>query len=258
MSKPALAFVPEHAPTQAASSVTRVWVPGTLCDARLFEPLLAHAATHSAAQSLQYPAPANMVLSLAQLRQTDTWWHAQLARLPAQFDLIGFSLGGIAGLALLQLAPQRVRRFVLVSSSADAAGESQRSRSEQQLRDWQNSGARALIQTQVSAITPAGQLSADALLRLQDMAHDTPFASLQAQAELNAGRSSGYAALQAWGGPLLLICGEADPWCGPTVQARIQAHRPDALLHTLAGASHYTVLEQPHAVALAINSFLTT
>lgn len=220
----------------------RVYLPGTLCDAQLFDGMR--------------PPPGSHVLDYRHGPEPGLWWEAQLPALPGQFDCIGFSLGGIVAMDLLRRHPQRVRRLVLISSNADAAGPSQRERSARQLADFDQLGPRGLIEAQLAALQATGALGQAERQCLIDMAARTPRASLVAQATLNAERPDGHAVLAAWPGPLCLLAGQSDPWCGPAVQARMQATRPDAVCHLFAGVSHYTPLECPEALARQLDRFL--
>jgi pimeloyl-ACP methyl ester carboxylesterase len=60
------------------------------------------------------------------LVDTRAWWNMQLASLPEQFDVLGFSLGAVLALQLLDIAPSRVRRLVLVGGNSAAGNATQR------------------------------------------------------------------------------------------------------------------------------------
>ena len=90
-----------------AESVLRLLLPGTLCDGRVFAPMISH-------------WPKDRLVQVADLHRLEdplVWWQELLGRLPAQLDVLGFSLGGILAMQLLAVAPERVRRLVLVASN---------------------------------------------------------------------------------------------------------------------------------------------
>lgn len=224
-------------------AVARLLLPGTLCDARVFASMLAQGASAGDAAPVR-------VADLHSLRaDPGLWWSQQLDGLPGCIDLIGFSLGGILAMQLLALQPQRVRRVALLASNAMAAHPelAQRVQAQQEFR--QAHGARALAARMLQQAS-AGRVPQPTVLQcVQDMAETTPAPAFEAQCQLNAGRPDGLPALKAWSGPLMLISGDADPWCGADKQQRMLAARPDALWHELPDTGHYLPLERPHELA---------
>lgn len=225
----------------------RVLVPGTLCDAQLFEGLCAH-----------WPAGvATQVLSVHALQPLVTWWPTQMQDWPAQVDLLGFSLGAILALGLLALAPERVRRLVLVAGNPTTCSAEQAQRVASQHALWQRSGPRAVAREMATQASPSGALSAAALTTLEAMATRTTWAGFQAQGRLNLERADGARALAAWRGPVLLASGAQDPWCGDDKQGLMRQARPDARWLRLEGAGHYLPLERPRELAEATQDFFS-
>ena len=230
----------------------KLLLPGTLCDSRLFAPMLE-----------QWPAGGMPVagaraLDLFALDEAQAWWERQLPGLPEQMDLVGFSLGGVLALALLRLAPQRVRRLALVAASALGGTPAHESRVAAQIAQWRAQGPAAVARQMAEQAVPAEGRTPALTQCLEAMAEATPEAAYLAQARLNATRPDGLETLARWGGPLLLLCGEQDPWCGPATQNQTLSYRPDAGCIRLAGAGHYLPLERPAAVAVALASFFRT
>ncbi len=226
----------------------RVLVPGSLCDARLFDGLRAH-----------WPSDTPVaVADLHTLQDPERWWPAQLTDLPAQVDVVGFSLGAVLALRLLVLAPQRVRRLALVGCNPAAGSALHRERVAAQRETWLREGPRAVAQAMTREASPSAAADAPWRETVQQMAFDTPLHAFEAQGELNASRPDGRAALSAWWGPLLLASGEHDPWCGDDKQALLREVRPDAQWLRLPGAGHYLPLERPRELADALDRFFTT
>lgn len=230
----------------SSDEVLRLLIPGSLCDGRLFAPLCSHWSNTKRVQ----------LLSLHALQDPVEWWQVQLENLPNQFDVIGFSLGGLLAQALLRIAPKRVRCVVLIASSADAASATHLERWQAQQQQWQQTGPRALAMSMAQQASP--KLSAAHLELLQDMAQSTPETSFMAQGQFNANRPSGLPALSASSSPLCLISGALDPWCTPAVQERIKQARPDARHLVLPHSGHYLPLEAPAEVGQEIEQFLST
>ncbi len=234
----------------ASRTPLRLLLPGTLCDRRLFAPMVAHwSADGIGAEDVVMP-------DLDDLDEAETWWRRRLPQLPEQFDLVGFSLGGVLSLALLRLAPQRVRRLCLMAASALGGGPAHRDRVESQMAQWRAQGPAAVVRDMAARAVPSAGLTAELTRTLEMMAEATPEPAFLAQSRLNAARPDGREALVRWGGPLLLLCGELDPWCGPATQALALEHRLDASFISLPGAGHYLPLERPAESAAALDRFL--
>lgn len=229
-----------------AEPVLRLLLPGTLCDGRVFAPMCAHWSPDARVQ----------VADLHRLDKPQHWLQDLLAQLPAQVDVLGFSLGGILAMGLLAMAPARVRRLVLVASNPQAATAVHAQRVQAQGQRWQQQGPRALALDMVQQTTAQARQSPELVQTVQDMAEATPWAAFQAQGQLNASRPDGGLALARWSGPLLLLSGALDPWCGADKQALLRQSRPDALWHELPDAGHYLPLECPAELARLTEDFL--
>lgn len=235
-----------------ARAPLRLLLPGTLCDARLFAPMVAHwVSLGVAAQDLR-------ALDLSDLDEAEAWWRRQLPTLPAQVDLVGFSLGGVLALALLRLAPERVRRLALVAANAQGGTPAHHARAQAQINQWHTQGPAAVARQMAEQAVPDAARTPALVGLLSAMAEATPEPAFRAQSHLNATRPDGRQTLARWGGPLLLLCGERDPWCGPVTQALILEHRLDARSISLPDAGHYLPLERPAESAAALAHFFRT
>jgi len=92
----------------ATPGLHTVFIPGLLCSARLYDPVLPTAWAHGA-------------VTVADSRRDDTI-HAMAARLlddaPERFVLVGLSMGGYVAHEVMRLAPERVSGLALISTSA--------------------------------------------------------------------------------------------------------------------------------------------
>ena len=218
-------------------------LPGTLCDARLFAPML------GVWSSMGVQRPYRVASLHGLLVDTRAWWHVQLATLPERFDVIGFSLGAVLALQLLGVAPTRVRRLALVAGNSAAGHVTQRDRVAMQRSLWETEGPSSVAAHMLEQAST--QAAANAWLRQQvlDMACDTPSTAFVAQGEVNVSRPDGLPWLAGWQGPLLLVSGAQDPWCGADKQLRMRAALSDAQWSELPDCGHYVPLEQPRALA---------
>ena len=97
---------PDLAPPEA-ETLPLVLLPGTLCDARLFAPMLTH-----------LKGIDTIVPELRGASSTPDMAAALLATLPPRFALAGFSLGGIVALEMAAQAPERIVGLALLDTTA--------------------------------------------------------------------------------------------------------------------------------------------
>jgi pimeloyl-ACP methyl ester carboxylesterase len=126
-----LSAMPVHTEHQTQSLPRVVFIPGTLCDSRIFK---------RQAQALRGVAHCIM-LDYSHLKDLETWHHKLLAQLPERFYLVGFSLGGLMALEMLRRAPERIQGLALVASNAQPATAGHRRRSSHLRRMWLDRGA---------------------------------------------------------------------------------------------------------------------
>lgn len=217
-----------------------LWLPGTLCDARVFAPMRAALPGGARHHDVDMTGHGD-VTALAS---------AILAGAPERFIAVGFSLGAIAALALAAEAPERIAALVLIAANArDVPSEMH--------------GLRRAL-----ALSPPGQLVGETLwphsvapARLHDhalraairaMAEEAPAGTLQRQTELALTRPDRRPLLPHLALPTLVIGGAEDGIAPPELQAEIAAAIPGARLHVIAGAGHFVPLEDPVACSLAL------
>jgi pimeloyl-ACP methyl ester carboxylesterase len=156
-------------------------------------------------------APSPLVATMADLQA-----HL-LERLPARFDLVTMSMGGVLGLRIALEHPERLRRLILMATSGgvDVAALGG--------VDWRDN------------------------LRKQQPDSPTWFTDDRTDVTPRLGRVPH---------PTLLIYGDADPIAPPDVGRLLQRNLPDARLEVLAGATHDLEIEQPVTIAAMIEAHL--
>lgn len=180
---------------------------------------------------------------------------ALLDDLPDRFDLAGLSLGGIVAMALVRVAPERVRRLALLSTNA-------RPPTEPQLAAWDATVA------QLDTGASARDLQADLLpLLLSEataeqsaatlrMADQVGAAVLANQLRCQATRVDERPGLSAVRSPTLVLAAENDALCPVERHAEIAGAISGARLVVLRGSGHLSPLQAPDAVARALASWL--
>ncbi len=225
---------------------TLVLIPGTLCDARMFERQARALCTQAQVHHVSY-------------RHLD-WrgdWAAQLLKqLPERFSLAGFSLGGLVVFELLRRALERVERLALIASTAEPAANTARRRSTHLHRLWLASGPQA-----VSHHTKPGYFHDPACRHqyaalLFDMAIQTPGSAALGEFAWAASRPDGYHALAVFSGPVLIASGAQDHLCPRALQQRMVAAQSKAHWCEIKRCGHFSPLEAPGQLNDALRIWL--
>ncbi len=227
-----------------------VFLPGMMCDARLFAPQVkhfegsfeVHVAPLSGADSLEAMAA------------------AALARIPFErFSLAGLSMGGIAAMEMMAQASERIERVAILDSNHLADAAERRSIRQRQIADVKAGKLRQVIIEEMKPhyLAEANRGDAALLELLIEMAIDLGHRVFIEQSLALMKRRDYSDVLAAWEKPLLLLCGEEDALCPPERHRAMAALCPQAELKIIAGAGHISSLEQPEEVSRLMDSFLT-
>lgn len=224
-----------------------VLIGGTLCTARLWQPLIDRLALSSV-----------MCVSLTGADSAPQAAQRLLQNLPPRFLLAGFSLGAIVALQITADAPERLAGLALLSvnpladapENAAARREAVRAAREQGLANWLSA---TLWQTYVAPGRRAdAPLQALVCQMAQESGHDT-FAS---QTEIALSRRDNRQALSALSCPILIINGAHDPICTPHHHQLVSVSAPRARHITVPTAGHFVVLEAPDEVAPPLRQWI--
>jgi len=225
-------------------------LPGTLCDARVFGPLLDAVRDHPA----MHGRPV-MHCPMTGHDSVGALADAILASAPDRFIAAGFSLGAIVALDMAMRAPLRIAGLVLIAGNARAVPKA----------DW--AMRRAAIDT------PPGELVGTVLWprsvapdRLHDetlrkmlvaMATACPPGTFAVQTEVALSRTDQRARLDTLPMPALILGGACDAIAAPELQREMARTMPLATLHIVENTGHFLLLEQPDACAAALTDWLT-
>jgi pimeloyl-ACP methyl ester carboxylesterase len=243
MCKPSHPAEPKKSPGPPAGDAPLLWLPGTLCDARVFAPMRARIAgrVHHDVDMTGHADVAGLARAI-------------LDQAPPRFIAVGFSLGAIAALALAAEAPDRIAGLALIAANArDVPAERHAER-------------RALAQTTPAhlvgetlwpaSVAPARLGDEDLRGTIVAMARAAPAGTLPRQTELALTRPDRRPLLPRLAMPMLVIGGAEDKVVPPEMQHEIAAACPQARLHIIPGAGHFVPLEDPAACALALAAWL--
>lgn len=225
-----------------------VLLPGMMCDARLFAPQTAALADAAEVSVGEITAHDGM----------DALADAVLAEAPQRFALGGLSMGGIVALAIVARAPERVTRLALLDTNHRPDPPERRP-----VRDRQIAEVRAgrLREVLIEEMKPnyLGRASArdrdllDLVAAMGDALGPEVFVR-QSLALRN--RPDRTAALAAYPGPTLVLCGSEDRLCPPERHREMASLARDATLVIVPEAGHLSTLERPEAVNAALRSWL--
>ena len=188
-----------------------------------------------------------------------------------KIDLVGNSMGGFFAIAFAAAHPDRVRKLVLCGTAGGlfpkpglflqlwATPGIGTLISRIQFRDTETLRKRAFGTYLMHPERIPADLLEVALLGINlPGTADTNQAIMQAVATIRGWRpqlrlESALATLPV---PTLFICGDHDPLAGPDVGRDLTTRMPDARITVIPDAGHIPHLDQPDAVATALNQFL--
>lgn len=201
-------------------------LPGTLCDARIFAPILAQLNLRATVPEL---AGADTAADMARLI---------LANSPETISLCGFSLGAIVALEIVAQAPDRVARLALIGCNpAPLSPEGHAARAAIERDDF-------VARTDSSLVRVMAETATNKLWRQQTA--------------MTLSRADSRPRLRRISCPTLVLCGAGDTICPPAMSLAMAASIPGARVAIIERAGHYVTIEQPEAVADELSAWLAT
>ncbi len=223
-----------------------LFLPGLICDARMYAPQTAAFAGSLAVDSY------GLADSLSQMAQI-----ALAATDAEQLDVFGHSMGGRIALEMVRLAPHRIRRLALVSTGIHPVGPNEpASRAALQAIGHQQ-GFPALVDHWLPPmVAEANRARPDIYQPMRDMCLSKGQAMFDAQIRALLGRPAIESLLPTITCPTLVMTGDLDTWAPPKQHAAMAQLLPDAELVIVPGAGHMIQREAPEAVNRAIADWL--
>lgn len=222
-----------------------LFVPGLLCDARMF-----------AAQCDRFPF-AQAIDGFGTLDSLTAMARHALAQAPPRMALCGHSMGARIALEMLRLAPERIERIALVSIGVHLprSGEAAKRRALLELgRTW---GAETLVDHWLPRMLAPGRIDDAALVEpLHTMCVEAGVPAFAAQIAALLARPEVASLLPRIACPTLVAVGALDVWSPPEQHVAIAAAIPGARLTVVPGAGHMLPAEAPAALNHAIHTWL--
>lgn len=222
-----------------------ILLPGMMCDARLFAPVI---------ETLPVAA------SVVPIHESDTM--RDLARrvldaAPERFALGGLSMGGIVAMEVLRQAPGRVARLALMDTNPLAEAPEAAARREPQMRAVRAGRLETVMREEMKPNYLADGPDRRGILDLcMDMARALGPDAFIRQSRALRDRPDQTATLRSFGGPALALCGREDRLCPPARHELMHGLMPHSKLAVIEGAGHLPTLERPRETSAALRRWL--
>lgn len=227
-------------------------LPGLLCDAAFWTPVLPHL---ERAVECRIPDYSNAMSLVAMAERA-------LAEAPPTFALAGHSMGGRVALEIVRRARERVSRLALLDTGfrprpAGAAGEDEKARRLALLALARAEGMRAMAREWVRPMVHPDRLADIALIEaILDMLERRTPAEFAGQIEALLARPDATPLLPSIRCPTLVLCGRDDAWSTLAQHEEMAARIPGARLAVVERCGHMAPMERPREVGAALHAWL--
>jgi pimeloyl-ACP methyl ester carboxylesterase len=228
---------------------TLVFLPGMMCDERLFAPQAAF---------LQDRFDIRFVVARHE-RSIAAMAESVLAAVDSPvFSLCGLSMGGIVAMAVQRAAPERVCRLALLNTTCTADDPQRRPVRNRQIHAVREGHLARVIVEEMKGHYLARVSQADQALKalILDMALVLGPETFISQSVALRDRVSFCDGLRQCNAPTLVLCGAEDRLCPVLRHEQMVALIDHAKLQIVPGAGHLSSLEQPEAVSEALAQWL--
>jgi len=224
-----------------------ILIPGLMCTGRIYQ--------HQAEQLGQ----THPVL------HANHWSHDSMAAIaksildaaPEKFALAGTSMGGYVAFEIARLAPDRVARLILMSTSARPDTPERSADRRKQVDAARKTGMRAGTKALYPKLVhPARHEDAPLLTTFIEMAEQLGVDAFGRQIEAIIGRADSRPTLAEIKVPTLVIAGKDDVLIAPDNSEEIAAGITGARLELVAHCGHMGMIERPETYTQLISNFL--
>lgn len=222
-----------------------LFLPGLICDARIYAPQLA-----------AFPG-SRAVDGYGEVDTLEAMARVALEQAPESFDLFGHSMGGRVALEVFRLAPHRVRRFAISSTGVHPLGAEEPAKRRALQAIGHDSGFEALVDAWLPPMVAEHNRESPIYDEMRQMCLDAGQATFDAQIEALLGRPEQESLLGQIRCPALVMTGELDAWSPPAQHVAIAGRVADSSLVIVEGAGHMLPLEAPETVNQAIAAWLS-
>jgi pimeloyl-ACP methyl ester carboxylesterase len=177
-------------------------------------------------------------------------------------SLAGHSMGGRIALEIVRRAPQRVERLALLDSGVDPiapgpAGVAERARRMALLEIARSRGMRVMGREWALGMVHPAHVDTPVFDAVLDMIERKTPQIFAAQITALLGRPDACDVLRAVRCDTLLLCGRQDAWSPLAQHEQMHALLPGSRLAVVEDSGHMSTMEQPQAVAAALQDWLS-
>ncbi|MEO0831237.1 MAG: alpha/beta fold hydrolase [Pseudomonadota bacterium] len=224
-----------------------LFLPGMMCDARLFAPQIDMLSADRGV----------MVGNLTGSSQIGALAARVLDEAPRRFALVGLSMGGIVAMEILSRAPDRVTRVCLMDTNPLPETPKRAAEREPQIIGARTGRLAEIIRTEIKpAYLAPGPQRVDILNLVVDMAEALGPDVFVDQSRALQRRLDQQATLRSARMPALILCGAEDTLCPVQRHEHMADLMPNARLEVVPDAGHLPVLEQPARVNRLLSAWL--
>ncbi|WP_252179878.1 alpha/beta hydrolase [Endozoicomonas sp. 4G] len=227
-----------------------LWLPGLLCDERLFSPLYPWLPDDTYNVCPVLPAENSMAKMAAQI----------LKDAPETFILAGLSMGGILAFELFRQAPQRVKGLILMNTNAaDEKPEVSQKRNllvaRAQAGEFSNITPENIFPV---LIHPDRQIDERLKQTICEMAESVSEQAFIKHAQALAERPDSIPTLAKIKVPTLVICSREDALC-PVSNHSLMAERLEQVTFLqISHCGHLSTMEHPERIGRMLTTWLAT
>ena len=213
-----------------------VFLPGMMCDARLFLPQIA-----------AFSKQRSIIIMPLHGHDTITGLAGHVLDIaPPQFSLAGLSMGGIVAMEIMRLMPERVVRLALLDTNPMADPKDRAAIRQTQIKQVQAGKLRSVMRDEMKPNYLAKGSERGRILELcMDMAEALGQTVFTEQSIALQYRIDQCETLRTINVPTFLICGEDDRLCPISRHELMHDLIPGSSLCVIPGAGHLPTLEQP-------------
>ena len=178
-------------------------------------------------------------------------------RLPHRFDLVGWSMGGYIAFELYPLIRDRVRKLILVSTSAQPETKEAHARREKTLQSIEAEGLHAVLSRLFDCdLFDASKIDPHFKKSIVSDAARMGETTLRNQSKAMTSRNDSRASLRAISCEVLVIAGSHDPITPIERSEEIVSLLPRPTLHIVHESGHCSPWEKSEEVNAALQDFL--